>query len=308
MRAIIVNLGRTLGVALGAVLVTAAPGQQPTAPLPAPIIRPPIVTPAPERGVRPAAAEAGNAYKMEIFEGPNRTVRYFAPGSPGEQAQLMDLERSENEVAYLRDLQALRRQYVTSERTLEPMRRYVQEELYGTSISTGWYNTQGGVYGPGYGYGYGGYGYPYINAYSSTAYGYAGGVTGYLGGSMTSITRNLGLGMGDEGKLKDAMVQVIAGQAASPDYQAAVLRGYSTALANVASNDRLAKGLGLERGKIAEAAGTPDKNAVQATLTLKDGKTVEGKMTEDGEWYVVDTGKAVERVRKSEVTRITQPK
>jgi hypothetical protein len=241
---------------------------------------------------------------MEIFEGPNRTVRYFSNGSPGEQSMLNDLERSENQMAYLKDLQGLLRQYVRSERTIEPMRRYIQEQLYGTSISTGWYNTEGSVipssYGPGYGYGYA---YPYAYPYNYGGYGY-GGLTAYTGGSMTSVQRNLGFGVGDEGKLKDDLSQVIAQQAASPDFQAAVIRNYNTAMGQVSRNERLARDLGVKSGPIAEAG----YEAAPVTLTLKNGDKVEGTtLDEDGDWYVLDKGKShEERIRKSEVVRISR--
>jgi hypothetical protein len=283
------------------VLAAAAPAQQPAAPLPSPLVQPTVTTPA--TAARAAAADA--PVKMEIFEGPNRTVRYFSPGSPGEQATLNDLERAENQMTYLKDVQRLMHQYVTSERTLEPMRRYVQEQLYGTSISTSNYNTATAVipsgYGPGYGYSYP-YAYPYN--YGGYGYGYGGGLTAYAGGAMSSVTRNLGYGMGNEGCLKDDLSQVIAQQAASPDFQAAVVRNYNTALGQVSRNDRLASALGIKSGPIAEAGYT----GAPVTLTLKNGDRLEGAtMEEDGDWYVLDKGKPrEERVRKSEVVRISK--
>jgi hypothetical protein len=313
MRLSIIRLSKGLGVALGALLVASAPGQQPTAPLPAPVIRPPAVTTAPARTVRGVGSESEPAaVKMEIFEGPNRTVRYFGNGSPGEQAMLGDLERAENEMAYLKDLQALRRQYVTSERTVEPMRRYVQEQLYGTSIGTSWTNLQGGVFASG-GYGYTpGYAYPYAYPYNYGGYGYPG-MTAYLGGSSTEIMRSLAYGVGDEGCLKNAIAPVIAQQAGSADYQAAVRRNYTTAMGHVASSPQLAKALDLtpEKGggsTVVPAAAETDR-AFPVMLYLKDGSSVGGdKMTEDGDWYVVEAGKTEHRVRKSEVVRIVRPK
>jgi hypothetical protein len=234
---------------------------------------------------------------MEIYEGPQRTVAYFS-NSPGDQALLNDLARSENEMAYLNGLQALKRQYVESERLFEPMRRYVQEQLYGTSISFGRYDAgySAGGYGPG------GYIYPY-------AYGGYGpmGLSGWLGGGWTSVTRNLGYGVGDEGRLKDTFAQVIAQQALSPEYAKEVARNYSAALDRVASSDRLAKDLGIRRGEV-PVAGTPDVPPVKATLTLKNGDKVTGKMTERDGWYIVDTGKGVTRVRESMVDRVDQEK
>src|SRR6476620_7074550 len=91
------------------------------------------------QAVRPAAEtrEPAGPFKMEIYNGPNRTVHYF-PGttSPGEAAALRDLERSENEVAYLEGLQTLRQQYVNDERFLQTNRSVVQDRLYGLAVAT----------------------------------------------------------------------------------------------------------------------------------------------------------------------------
>ncbi len=291
------KIGLMVAVALAAALTTAAYAQQPTAPLPAPLVQPAATTTNSALAIRPAGGDIG-AVRMEIFEGPNRLVRYISNGSPGEQAMLNDLERSENEMAYLKDLQALRRQYVTSERTIEPMRRYVQEQLYGTSISTSWYNTQGAVI-PTYG-GPGGYVYPYAYPYN---YGNGGGLVASLGGSQTSVTRNLGYGMGDQGAIETAMAPVIAQQAGSPDYQAAVIRNYNTAMGRIQRSDRLASALGFRRGPITEAG----YEAAPVTVTLKNGDTIEGtKVAEDGDWYVIDTAHGQDRIRKSEVNRISR--
>jgi hypothetical protein len=267
-----------------------------TAPTVVPIFHVPEPAPVPvSTGTAPAPA-AGGSHKMEIYEGPNRTVAYFG-SSPGDQAMLNDLARAENEMEYVNSLQALKRQYVFSERLFEPMRRYVQEQLYGTSISFGRYDAgySAGGYGPAgyyYPYAYGGYGYP--------------GMSASLGSGWTSVTRNLGYGVGDEGRLKEHCSQVIAQQMLSPEYAREVTRNYSAALDRVASSDRLAKDLGIRRE--VGAAGPPDVPPVKATLTLKNGDKVEGKMSERDDWYVIDTGKGVTRVRKSEVTRIDQEK
>jgi hypothetical protein len=245
---------------------------------------------------------------MEIYEGPNRTVHYFA-GAPGDGAALWDLERAENELQYAQDLQTLKRQYVNSERILEPQRRYVQEQLYGTSISFG---TLGLTAGYGYGWGGNGYGYPgyvYPYAYPNWYGGYGGysGFNGYLGGAGSFVTRSLAFGMGDEGKLKDAMVHVIAHQAGSPDYIAHAYRNYAAALGHVASSPALARDLDLAApAETRTGAAAPTFGAAPVTLTLKGGDRVDGlKMREDGDWYVVDQGGNGEvRVRKSEVSRI----
>jgi hypothetical protein len=303
MRTISLSLARGAAVLLGAAVAAPAFGQgaRPAAPPPA---------------VKPAVQETEpGAHKMVIYEGPNRTVRYFGGGSSGEQAALLDLERAENDMTYLQNIRGLLRQYVNDERILQPQRLYVQEQLYGTQIA---YN-QSSLLGA-YGFGFPGYGnpYPYVNAYGpytagGFGYGYGGGLMGYLGSGSTQVVRSLQFGMGDEGRLKDALAQVIAQQAASPDYAAGVTRNYNTALANVARSDRLAKGLNLPRAEGVPAAGTPDQpgkgKPAAVTLTLKGGDKIEGSsMKEDGDWYVVDTAGKEVRVRKSEVTRIDRVK
>jgi hypothetical protein len=262
-------------VLVSAALATAAHGQEgrPAPRQPAP---PPAAPPPRER---PALA----AHRMEIYEGPNRTVHYFAT-APGDRAAAWDLQRAENEWQYVMDLQALKRQYINSERILEPQRRYVQEQLYGTSISYGTSNLNAG-YGYGWGYGYPGYVYPYAYPYFNGGYG-TPGFSASLASTNTFVTRSLAYGMGDEGKLKDAMVQVIAQQAASPEYLVQAARHYAAAV---------------------DHAGTaPAVTAASVTLTLKGGDRVAGlKMREDGDWYVIDQGGGHEvRVRKSEVSRM----
>jgi hypothetical protein len=299
MRTILPRLVRCAGVLGGAFAAAVTFGQWSPTP-----IRPAV--PEPRVVVRPAPAGETVAHKMEIYQGPNRTVYYFG-GTPGDQSMLHDLQRAENEMAYLDDLQALRRQYVTSERTLEPMRRYVQEQLYGTSISFGRSDTLAGL-----GYGYGnGYGYGYAYPYAWGGYGYPGFSNASVGNSWTGITRNLAYGVGDEGRLKDDLAQVIATQALSPEYYQAVSRGYAAALGRVASSDRLAKALHLDRGDIRAIEGTPDVTPPKpgtSIVTTKNGDRIEGKLTEDGDWYVIDAGKTETRIRKTDVIRIDKVK
>src|SRR4051812_10024596 len=80
--------------------------------------------------VRPAAATADRGpHRMEIWNGPIRTVHYFPSGnSPGEALSLRELARAENEADNLDDLQALRRQYLAGERILEARRQRTQSQ------------------------------------------------------------------------------------------------------------------------------------------------------------------------------------
>jgi hypothetical protein len=296
MRAIMVKLIRGATVLLGAAVATTSFGQA---------VRPAALAPPKEPGVRPAMAEADGVNRMEIYEGPNRTVYYFGGGaSSSERATLSELQRAENEMDYLNKLQMLRRLYVNNELTLQPQRLYVQEQLYGTQISYGNSSLLAG-----YGYGYGGMGYSYPYVYGNTFYGgYGGygpgGFSGYLGGASTQVTRSLAYGMGDEGTLKNNLAPVIAQQAASPEYHAAVIKNYQTALADAAASPRLARGLRLDGRK-------PVKAMPPVTLTLKNGEKVEGSSLDDktgGDFYIVETPRGQTSVRKSEVIRIDKVK
>src|SRR6185437_697485 len=119
-----VLLGRGLGILLGAVVTTMAHGQQNNAPA------------VPEKAPPPASV-----HRMVIREGPNQRVHYFTTGnvSSGDRIAAYNLEATENGLTYARDLQRLKQQYVNSERLLEPQRRAVQQQLYGTRISYGGY-------------------------------------------------------------------------------------------------------------------------------------------------------------------------
>jgi hypothetical protein len=316
MRTIVAKWVRGAAVLLGAAVATTSFGQPPARPAaPAEGVKPAVLAPPREVPGRPPLPEGERVYRMEIYEGPNRTVRYFGLGaSPGERAALNDLERAENEMDYVNKLQDLRRLYVNNEITLQPQRLYVQEQLYGTQISYGRTDLNAGY---GYGYGGGGWGWgvnDYISAYPWGPWGSGQypGFSGYLGGASTNIVRSLANGMGDEGVLKRDLSQVIAQQAASPDYQATAIRNYNAALAEVATHPRLARSLGLRKGDVAEVAGTPDhpvKPAPPVTLTLKGGEKIEGNtLAEEGDWYVVTTPRGQTQVRKSEVTRIDRVK
>src|SRR5262245_55154624 len=108
------SLGRAAAVLLGAAVATAAIGEQPADQA----VKPAVLAPDKGKTTRPAADDTAGVHKMEIYEGPNRKVRYYGGGSPGERTTLNELERAENEMDYVHNLMALKRQYVTSERTL----------------------------------------------------------------------------------------------------------------------------------------------------------------------------------------------
>jgi len=276
MRSVHLGRGYVLGLALAAVLAATGYGQE-----------------------RPKPADdkrEGSIHRMTITVGPNRTVHYFAPGlSSGELSSLRNLERAENEASFAEDLGAVRREYVNSEMRLEPHRRNVQQDLYGVSTVNGYSNFAGGsFFGPG--------AYPYAVPYAYP-FGYNGFTSGYFGGYTGTVARSLAFGMGDEGVFKNEMVKTIAAQA-TPEYLTAVARRYDDALARVAANDRLAKGLGMTKSDVRPVAAEPP-----VTVYLKGGEKIEGRMVrDDADWIAVETDKATVNVRRSEVTRVDQLK
>jgi len=88
--------------------------------------------------IKNAAGEAEpRVHQMVILNGGTRSVHYFAVGgSPSEQSALDSLGRAENKVAMEDSLQALKRQYISTEQALEARRRQQQLALYGVSFET----------------------------------------------------------------------------------------------------------------------------------------------------------------------------
>jgi hypothetical protein len=291
---------RGLVVLTAGLLGTAAPAQAPLrifpgqSPLPVSDLPPQPVKSqavlAPEAARPPAGVG-----RIEVYNGPWRTVHYV-PGSdasPGERSALNDLARTENEEAYAGDLLALKREYVESERQLEPYRRFLQQQLYGYSTSSTYSAFVGGG---------GSFGVPYGGDY---AYGTGWGPS-FGGGAETTVSKGLaGNGLGYEGPLKEAMARQIAAEA-NPEYAATAARARDLALGRVASSERLAKGFGLDRSAITPAAATTPSRIV---LTLKSGEKLEGTLYgEDAEWFRVDTATGTVSVRKGDVTRVEVPK
>jgi hypothetical protein len=253
--------------------------------------------------------DRGRVHQMEVFDGSRRTVRYFGNNiSPGDSSTLRELERAENEVAYLNDLQSLKTQYVISERLMETYRRLVQRDLYGKEMTTSNYGT---VYtGGGYGFGY-----PSSGAWN---YGYGWGNYGGMsavGGSSSTTTLGLASGVGYEGSIKDAMAQVLA-QQSSPEYVARIERNYDMALLRAGSSPRLRAALKLptteeaqkERSKYALV--DADVTERDFTMTVRGGEKIQGRRLEEkGDWFVVEKANGTQtRIRQNEVTRIDYTK
>jgi len=288
MGTVLVNRVRGVGLLAGAVLALAAGRAEAQAP--------------------------DSVHRMEINNGISTRSYYFAGQnlSEGERIMLRDLQRTENEVGYSRDLLALRRQYVDSDRLLEPQRRAIQEQLYGNNITA----TGFGGYGVGYGDSPYGYVPPFVAApfnYGGYAFGYGYGAPAvglssgpYFGvGAGSSVTRTLAVGVGDEGRLKDALAATVA-QQATPEYAQAAMRSYNTAVARAAESSgpiRAVLGIPGKPGTGIAEAGSKDRPPVM--VTLKGGDKIPGtSLKEDGDWYVVDSYGDMVRVRKSEVLRI----
>jgi hypothetical protein len=294
-----VLLSRGLGILLGVVVTTMAHGQQSK------------VAPASSEKAPPPAA----VHRMVIQEGPNRRVHYITTGniSASDREAAYNLERAENELTYAHDLQRLKQQYVNSERVLEPHRRAVQQRLYGLRTQSGSYSATS--YSPGADGGYAGgyYGYPsgyypfFNNGWGYGSGGYPGGVYSWLGTSWDSTARSLQYGVGDEGRMKNALVQVIA-QEATPSHAAAAVRDYDAAAARAAASPVLSRDLGLSKSAAAAPAEEPKlTKGGKATIWVGNDKYV-GTVKDDlPGWIVLQTDKAEVTVRKSEITRSEVP-
>jgi len=280
-----------------------------------------------DRAVRPAAPPPppanSDVHHLTILNGTNRTVHYFANNnvSPGDSMTLKDLERAENDLDYAQNLDALKREYVHSERILEKERRYVQQMLYGRSVSSSAvgpvaFSTSYGRFGVGAGY-------PLGFATGGFGPGY-GGLGAMIGGSTSSETDNLAYATGYEGPIKEAVAQTISRQA-TPEYTASVYRNYGAAVARAANTPVLRDSLVLGRpgrgapgrpDTVQEAAfgqtipgGPTFQTGRPVTLTLRGGGTVEGTVAgEDPEWVSVETANSIVNVRKSEVVKGEQRK
>ena len=236
--------------------------------------------------VKPAVLPNGGVHRMEIFNGPTRTVHYFPSmkSSPGERQSWRDLERAENEQGYVDDLQALRRENVSGERQLEAARQAIQPLLYSWSFDRGYAaGYLGGTYAPtSYGYPYA---YSYYAPYSYRAYG------------AENVSQSLENGIGPEGVIKSEIARVIARQATA-EYTAAVDRQLSQALAAMPGDGKT----GDVRPVVFERSGPPQ----MVTVSLKSGDKVEGRAVyEDADWIIVRTATEEERLRKSEVVRVS---
>jgi len=283
-----------------------------------------LLLPCPIQAQTQARQRRGSVTKMEIFNGPSRTVRYFGTNlSPAEASTVRELETLENESTYARDLQTVKREYVRSEQVLEPSRRVYQQVIYNPdNLLWPTYAAWPGAYGyGGYGYGgYGGYGAPSAHAsyfrtpFVNTAYlplsgpGYSYlGASGGVGGLPDALPA--------ESRIKDAMSAVIAREA-TPEYVTQLERATERVAMRATVSPTLRVAFGLPDPKTAlrerydyRLAEGEVSGPSRITLTLKGGDQIRAlKMREDGDWFVIDTAEESLRIRQSEVVRISRPR
>jgi hypothetical protein len=259
--------------------------------------------------VKPAAQDQkSELHRMEILNGPHRSVHYFSRGfSPGETATLTDLERAENEVSLNNGLLGLRQQYITNERAMESRRHHVQNLLYGANVnlnradaSTQGFGFGGGAFGgyPLYGFRFGGYG----PSFNTSSYG------------ASSTNYSLANGMGDEGVIKNEIARSLGGMV-SPGHAVQASQEYRLALSNAARSEGLARELKLGKGEATPATYSPPGSLFglspgdKVTITTKGGEKIEGKLASDSpDWVVIDTPTEELTLRKSEITRVSKAK
>jgi hypothetical protein len=152
------------------------------------------------------------SHRMEIYNGPYRTVHYFSSGetSQAEQAKLRETERNENVAALTDQVHGLLRQYLANESLLERRRLQVQYLYYGHSnVISNW--LVGGQVMGAYPYAYDYY-YPYNYGYYGPYSGYYGYGNGFAPGTVTS-TNGLA-GAGDGGLIKAELAKALAARVA----------------------------------------------------------------------------------------------
>jgi hypothetical protein len=317
MRSFLVSLSRGLGVLLGAAAATMAQGQQITVAKNA-IPKPPAA----KKTTEEPKARSG-VYRIELYAGPSRTVRYMFSGDvPSHEREVaLDMQRAENEMMYVQDMERLKQAYVNGERIAEAHRQDVQRQLYGTSITTGrdLSRSGGGRYLSGYGGLYGGYGLyggglGFLGGYGMYGMGYspygiggygtrAGGYNSYSGESWQTVNRSLQNGVGDEGKLKDAMAQAVAKQS-TPEYATEAQHHYEKAVARTAEAPMVARAMSLPKTTGPAVAYEPSFTRDSHVVVWVGGDKYDGTVKEDHPgWVVLTTDEGELRLRKSEIGR-----
>jgi hypothetical protein len=270
----------------------------------------------PPRRAVPADSKDAAAHRLEIYNGPVRTVHYFTHGlSTNDQSVLRDLESAENELTLAEQMAALRYQYVRDEQTLQSARKAMLEQLaiptmgpitgvYPDEIvpvdlsaiaaNTGYYRGWAGSYWPTYG------GYPYATN-GASSYNYPSGA---YGGAPQSLAMTV-----DESRLKTELVQNMVKQD-TPERVAMLRRNRDVAMSRAAGSERLRADLNLPKSDIRGADYPVGERSPgdPINVTLKAGDPIKGKLVrEDNDRIVIDTGKEDVEIRRSEAMRITWP-
>jgi len=110
-----------------------------------------------EPPIKSAADSDSRVHRLEIWNGPVRSVHFFSQGvSPGDETALRDLTRAENDLALTDEVLRLRRSYVTNERILEHRRGELLSLWlgdYGLAYAPSWYGYPAPLSGPVAGFG-----------------------------------------------------------------------------------------------------------------------------------------------------------
>jgi len=264
--------------------------------------------------VTPAEAQQprrtrGSINQMEVYSGGTRTVRYFGSNlSPGEEATLREAERLENEQAYVRELQDLKRRYVSDETKLEARRYVYQRRMYDAYPVGQWWwggglEGLGGVAALGLRGGfYAGY-YPWMPATTVL-----GGAYPYGGPGLLMETSGTGYG----GVIKEAMAQVLA-QQSTPEYAASIDRSYEQVVLRASTSPTLRVAFGVPALQAVRSEMQNNYRAIEGpastgavTLTMRGGDRISATSTrEEGDWVVLyQDGRVKSKVRQSEVLRV----
>jgi hypothetical protein len=258
-------------------------------------------------GVKPAVgavdrAEEAGVHRMEIYNGPLRSVHYIYRGlSPSEAQAVRELERAENESTLANEMLALRMQYVSGERGADAQRRFSQQQLYGYTAA----ESEAGAISYGrrvYPYGYIGSS-PFWGGWGMGWGGYGGGGMMASGAFSSADAVGLGLGVGDEGRIKTEMARTVASQA-TPEYAARASQDLTSAAARASSYPVVRDSLNLSRAP----AIAPVDVAVEMELVRDGVKTkVTGKLLrEEGDYLIVETPdgkrKAFHKVHNIDIT------
>jgi hypothetical protein len=253
--------------------------------------------------VKPAASQTGSVHRMEITNGPVRTVHLVGTNlSDSETQRLRDVESARNDVALANGLQALRMEYLNHEKRLERQRFETNYRLAGVTHAydpgiypdlvpvvdarilaesdpwRGWY---GGYYG------WSGWGYP--------GFGY-GMPSGISAGTTSTATA-------DDGAFRAEIMNSLAARA-TPEYAEQANRTYRAALSRAAESETIAKALGQPAGGVQPVAAELPREVV-----LRNGEKVSGTLVQrDKDWLVLDTSAGRVEVRATDVMMITTGK